>query len=707
MGPQNLLLYRFCNKGTALAGPQMQQKKQWALAPADHSQSTLPGFRPFSAVSKVVLSYKARAQSSFSAALLAGVLVAVCGGVVNAQATAPPAAAKTVKPPAEKQEKMPRSGDRRRAAKLFLAASKLFASERFEEALREYELAAKLDPTNRDYPLAADVARSHAVTALVQEAAKDRMRGEAAGARTALAHAMELDPRNPMVTQHIYELGDDALQSQVRPTYEEGARTVGALVDLEHSPSAHSFHLHTSARVVIQELFKAYGLEATVDQSVQSMPVRFDMDDASFEDATQTLAMATKTFYLGLDAHRVLVAADTKENRQEFTRQGLETVYLSGLNETEMKAVGDLAKNVFEAKQASVDTSAGTITLSAPEGTLNAFNTTLRGVLAGHNQVMLDVRLIQLAHTNERKSGVQQPNSMAVYNVDAEVSSILSANQSLIQQIIQSGLAAPGDVGAIIGILAASGQISNALFSGGFAQFGGSCELKAGTTCSPTSFALAPGAMTFNININSSDSKQLDDLKLHLSDDEKGTLKLGTRYPIQTSSFSSLGSSASTIAGLTGAGTSSALSSLASSLTSSVPNVPQIQYQDLGMTLAATPKVMRNNDVALTLELKIDALSGSSINGNPILNSRSYSGVVTLPEGQSVVVASNLDKQESKAISGMPGISEIPGLNNESENDIQKSYSTLLIVITPHVIRNTQVAGHTPMIRIDKGAVAR
>ena len=65
---------------------------------------------------------------------------------------------------------------------------------------------------------------------------------------------------------------------------------------------------------------------------------------------------------------------------------------------------------------------------------------------------------------------------------------------------------------------------------------------------------------------------------------------------------------------------------------------------------------------------------------------------------------SELDKSESRAISGMPGISEIPGLNNLTAKDNQKNYATLLIVITPHVIRGTQAAGHSPMMRVEKSA---
>jgi type II secretory pathway component GspD/PulD (secretin) len=130
--------------------------------------------------------------------------------------------------------------------------------------------------------------------------------------------------------------------------------------------------------------------------------------------------------------------------------------------------------------------------------------------------------------------------------------------------------------------------------------------------------------------------------------------------------------------------------------------VPQVEYQDLGLTLKATPSVMRNGDVALNIDMKITALAGSSINGNPILNSRAYSGVVTIKDGEPMVVISELDKNQSNAISGTPGVSDIPGLNDVSDKTIQQNYASLLMVMTPHVIRGSQIAGHSPMMRVEK-----
>jgi len=586
-----------------------------------------------------------------------------------------------------------RNADRRRAAKLYLASSKLFLAEHFEEAMRGYEQAARLDPGNADYPLAAHVARGHAVTAEIQAAAKARLRGDAAAARAALAHALELDPKNPLVSEHLFELRDDALLVQPRPIYEQGAEMAGEAVELEPSAGVHSFHLRTDQRQIIQQVFKAYGIETTVDDSVRGTQVRLDVDNVGFGAAARVLGMVTDSFYVPLDAHRALVASDTKENRQQFQRQEMETVYLPGLTEAELTEAATLAKNVFNAQQAVAEPTAGTVTLRAPEQGLRAFNATMSQLLDGKNQVLLEVRLIQLAHSNTRNTGIQPPQSVTAINVYSEEQSILKANASTVQEIISSGLASASDPLAILGILIAAGDVSSSIFSNGLALFGGGI----------TESALSPGSVTANLSLNSSDSRQLDQLQLRLGDGEEGKVRMGERYPIQTSSYSSLSSSASSIAGLTAAGTSSALAALLASYTSSAANVPMVEYQDLGLTLKATPKAMRNDDVALTIDMKITALSGTILNGNPELYNRAYSGVVTLRRGETVAVVSEMDKSQSRAISGTPGISEIPGLNNLTGNDTQKNYATLLILITPHVIRGTQAAGHSPMMRVERG----
>lgn len=565
--------------------------------------------------------------------------------------------------------------------------------------MHAFEEAAKLDPTNSAYPLAALVARNHAVTALVQAAAKDRSFGDAASARAALAHALALDPQNAQVAEHVNELSDDVVRSQTPPLYAQAAEAAGEAPELAPGAGTHSFHLHSDARQIVQQVFRAYGIVASVDDSVHAGMTHFDLDDATFAEATRALAMVTTSFYVPLDAHRVLVARESFDNRQRFMRENVETIYMPGVTKTELTDTVNLAKNVFNVSQAVTNEATGAITLRGAPGSLDAFNATMRDLEDGHSQVVLDVRVIQLAHNGERNTGAQLPQQMGVFNIYAEAQSILNANQSLVQEIVSSGLAAPGDYLSIIGILLASGQVSSSLFSGGIATFGGSSTL--------TTFGLSPGPATITMSLNSSDSRQLDNLQLRIGDGETSTLRSGMRYPITTSSFSNLAAGTPNIPGLNSAGLSSSLTSLLSSYAGAVPNIPMVEYQDLGLTLKTMPNVMRNGDVALTVDLKITALAGQSLNDVPVLANRSYSGVATLREGEAAVVAGEIDKQESRAMGGVPGLSDIPGLNNATSNDTIKNYATLMIVMAPHVVRSTQVAGRSKMLRIERGVAAR
>jgi general secretion pathway protein D len=620
----------------------------------------------------------------------AGAPAATAGqGGTPGEAAQAPAGAATQAP--AKGAKQPRSSDRRKAAKLYLESSKLFVDSQFEQAMKGFEEAADLDPTNNNYRMAAEVARGHLVTALIQAAAKDRLTGNNAAARAALERALQLDPKNFEASQHLDELGDEAAREEPKTLYERDVENLGKEPQLLAAPGRHSFHLHNDTRQTIEQVFQAYGVKAMLDDSVRSMMVRLDLDDVTFEEAANAVSMLTSSFYVPLDAHHVVVAKDTRDNRQRLIRQDVETVYLAGLADADLKDVESLTKNVFEITQATTSPSARTLTLRAPAPTLDAFNTTLQGLLDGRSEVVLDVKMIQVAHMSTRNTGGQLPQTFNAFNVAAEEESLLSQNESLVQQIISSGLASPNDPLAILGILIASGQVSSSLFSNGFVLFGGGL----------TESALSAAPVTFNLSLNTSDSRELDDVQLRVQDGEQGTLKEGERYPIQTSQYSSLSPSLPNIPGLTGAGSSSSLSSILSSL-SSVPNVPMVQYEDLGLTVTATPKVMRNNDVALSVELKLDALAGQSLDGNPILDNRAYKGVVTLREGEAAVVATELDKSESQAVSGTPGMSEIPGMNDVTDKNVQKNYATLVIIMTPHVVRGTQAAGHTAIMPVEK-----
>src|SRR5271163_1241069 len=558
------------------------------------------------------------------------------------------------------EDKHPSEKLQRKAEKLYLQGAKLVEQNDTRGAYQAFTAAAALDPANRQYLAAREIARQNLLTQLVQEAEKARLSGHPEIARQKLEEALALDPKNPIITQHVDELVDEQRIS-VEPVDEAG--NFEGPIELTQANVKKSFHLKGTQQEILRQVLTAYQITPTMDSSVPQQPARLDADDVDWTQASHMVKMLTGTFFVPLDPRRVLVAKDTKDNRQRYERLLVESVYLPGLTATELTDVSNLAKNVFEAPAAALQPDKGVLTVRAPERRMKALNATLEELLDGRAQVMLDVRLYDITQTRMSNIGVVLPSQVTVFNLDTEINGLLQNNQAAIQQIIASGLAAPGDYGAILAILIATGQVTSSLLTQGFLTFGGGL----------TEFGLSPGSLTANLSLNTSDSRVLDDIRLHVQDQETATFRVGSRYPIVTGTFTS-GAGSLSLAGVNSAGLSSTLNGLGINTSSlaAQSTIPQIQYQDLGLTLKAKPRVQHSQEITLDMDLEFTALAGTTGTGeNPVLNNRKYTATITLRDGASALVVSSLSKQETKAVIGIPGLSELPGLRsttNDSKN---------------------------------------
>lgn len=490
-----------------------------------------------------------------------------------------------------------------------------------------------------------------------------------------------------MVQQHMEEIVQDATPDPPSENQEDTI-SAGAPIELAPTQGLHSFHLRTNATDLLRQVLTAYGITPTIDSSVKSQPVRIDVDNVDFREAARMSKLLTKTFFVPLDPDRVLVAEDTRENRTKYERLVAETVYFPGLTPTEIGEMGNVARNIFDAQQATVSPSKSTLTLRAPVAKLAVLNSTLAEMLDGRSELQLDVRLYNIAKTRSLNVGVQLPNQATIFNVPTELNSVISGNQALVQQIISSGLASAGDFSAIAAILIASGAVSGSILGQPFAVFGGGETLTGLTT----------NGATLNLALNSSDTRILDSLTLRVLDQEESTIRAGTRYPIITSSYSNLAGSSLAIPGLSSAGVSSALAGLgvgSSSFNNTGQVIPQVQYEDLGLTLKVKPYIQKDRDVSINVDLELVSLAGSSINNIPVLDNQQYKAITTLKQGETALVVSTITKQQTKAVTGVPGLTDLPGFQNTTNNQTENDVSELLILITPRIVReaHTQEAG--------------
>ena len=578
------------------------------------------------------------------------------------------------------------------AENAYLAGARLLDRKEIGAAEAQFTKALKLNPGSHDYALALALTHEQHVTELVQQAGRARLLGQKVKADTLLAEARLLDPQNSIVTQH-----DDsgALPRVFHPEIEPWIREAPSLageVTLMPDPVPQTFHLHSDTQDVVRRVFSGYGIRAVFDDSVPHENLRFDLEDVTYQRAVPLLLRMTHLFAVPLDPRSVLIAQDTPDNRQNLEHQLQETIFIPSMTSQQMDEFGNLIRQVFEVKQLTVEKSSGNLLLRAPEGTLTAVNLTLADMIDGGSEVMIQLQLYAVDKTRQRHIGVQTPQQMGIYSVASAAQALVSQNQTLVDQAIAQGLVPAGSSNITIALaLIASGLVQSALLSNTLGFVGGGLTL-AGLT--------EDRGATLNLALNSSDTRGLDDIQVRTGDRQTATFRLGTRYPITTSTYSSgITGASSALAGINvnGVPASSLLSQLGGQLT-----IPQIQYEDLGLTLKATPNIQKSGEIGMHLDLKIESLTGGSSNNIPILNSRLFVSDVTVPDGQTALLLSSLTRSESAAVSGLPGLGELPGFQTATADKVTETDSTeLVILVTPHVVRHRSNISAGPRIAIN------
>jgi Flp pilus assembly secretin CpaC len=399
-----------------------------------------------------------------------------------------------------------------------------------------------------------------------------------------------------------------------------------------------------------------------------------------------------------------VISRDNEDRREALMPQVEETVYLPGVTGDKMQDLANLARQVFDLKQVTASGTNGFLLVRGDEKTLQLLNATYADMLDGGSDVLFDVNLYELDTTHIVNVGAQLPSSANVFSVQQEAQTIVNNNQTLLDTLLSSG--------QLNQYLTTNQTLNTYIEALALIQYAGITDsnitglLKFLGTVNgiPLAGLSVSGSSTMNLSLNATDSRLLDAVKLRASGCSGATcdpvtFRAGERYPVVTGTYSSGVSSslASSLSGLNVNGTS--VSSLLSQyLGASTVSVPQFQFEDLGLTLELKPHVQRGNQVNLALNLKLEALGGTSINNIPILNNRVLTSTITIPDGDTAMLAAFVSRNEIGSIDGLPGLSELPGFQG-TDRDSEKDTQELLITITPHVIRTVPM--HIASRRLD------
>jgi hypothetical protein len=573
---------------------------------------------------------------------------------VGPQATA-------AKPPAK-----PSKNDEKKAKREFSEGMKLKKDGRLEEALAHFKTASELVPASVDYATAREMTRVDAVVAAIQRGNRAMDRNSTIEAQADYREALRMDPENPFAMQQLKNAlpSLSGLNTSVRYSDED---TMAEPIDIAPQDGKKEFSYRGDAKGLLTTVMQAYGVAATIDASVPTKRVRFDIDATNFNRAADAACAVTKTFWVPLGLRQVLVMADTASNRREYQRMALRTFYLPDASTPmELQDLVNVFRVIFDVRFIVAQPSNNSIAVRASEPTMQAITQFFEDLDGARPQVALDVSVYNVSGNLTRQLGIQPPQQFTTFNLGAALTQLGSTNiQQIINNLISSGAINQANGTSIQALITqALGSQAGSLFQTPFATYGGGITL----------MALSIPGTTLNINFNKSDIQSLDHLTIRAAQNLPATVKIGERYPILNSTFSPIYNTAA-IASVIGNG-------------SYIAPFPSFNYEDLGLVVKATPSIQQSREIRLNLEMQIRALSGSTNDGIPIITNQEYKGTLSLKDGEPGVVASYLTTSESKTLMGVPGIGQIPGVGSLLHTtDREGVESELLVIITPHILK--------------------
>jgi len=542
--------------------------------------------------------------------------------------------------------------DLKLARKSFEHALQLQKDGHIEEAFAEVSKAATLAPGNVEYLTALELLRSRIAGALIDRGNLLAEIGDTKSAQAEFKQALSIDPQNGYAQERLHDVTPDD------PEHEHVLQLLASVEDVKVNPKPgkQNFHVRGDTRDLYEAIGRAFGISFDYDQSLTSLRVTCDVDGLDFYAAMRLAEKLTKTFWAPVSSNRVIAATDNVEMRRQYQRLSLQTFYVSGATSAaDLNDIANIIRNVFEVRLTSVVPSQNIITVRAPKEQMAVISAILDDLMLGRPEVLLDIKAYELSYVKQRQYGLALPTSFTIFNVFSEIYRALgSGAQPIINQLKQTGTIDPSKVP----VTSLAGLQGSPLLQP-FIFFGKGYGL--------TGIVVSP--ISGHLSANDSYAKTLEHATVRASNSNPATLKIGTRFPLQLASFTNVGISQN---GVPFQGSS----------------FPQVQYEDLGLTFKATPHLQTEDDVNLEVQLEIKGLGALQVNNLPVITNRSYSGSITVKDGEPSVVAGLVAEQTSRSTSGYPGIGQVPFLNDVlNTNSKDHSRKEILIVITPHVIR--------------------
>jgi general secretion pathway protein D len=524
---------------------------------------------------------------------------------------------------------------------VFREGRKAEARKDWDTALVNYEKALQGEPENPKYIIHEKLARTQAALFHLKQGRRLLAAGRADEAMGEFQKAASIDPTNEAAGQELGRLlarqaaakraREEALQQALKAR-EEAASTAGVqLKPWPTEPLAH-FRISADSRRVYETLAKLADLNVAFTSDFQPRPVSVDLTNVKIEDALRVISYQTKTFWRAVTPNTILVVPDTPTNRRDYQEEVLKTIYLSNpLAAADRTAITTALKQVLGLQRIVDNPDSNAIIIRDTAAKVAAAEKMIRDLDQNKAEILVDVMVLEADRSRIRDLGLTPATISTSGTVTAGLQSVLAFLPSSTSTSVNLGELTYRD------------------------------------------YALVLPSAAANAVLNDSRSHILQNPQVRVTDGQTAKLRIGSRIPYATGSF---------MPGVTGQAAGGYTGLIAST---------QFQYQDVGVNLDLTPRLLANGEVNLHASIEISSLGADRVIAGlaqPTFNQRKIEHDIRLKEGEVNLLGGLIETKETQSTSGVPGLGQIPILRYLFSTEHREKVETeVLVMLTPQVIR--------------------
>ncbi|MGA8270142.1 MAG: cohesin domain-containing protein [Candidatus Sulfotelmatobacter sp.] len=525
------------------------------------------------------------------------------------------------------------------------------ARQNFEAAYNFFKQAYDLKPKDLRYRASFERLRFKAAATLVHQGQLLRDDGKMQEALAAFQKAALIDPSSFMASQELKRTLQMINDKQNPPPQAAGPPSSlermikEAAGPVELAPISNTpitVKMTQDSKVVYQTVGQLAGVNVLFDPDYTSRQIRVDLNGVTLEEALEITALESKTFWRPVTGNTIFVAQDNPAKRKELEQSVLKTFYLQNLSQpTELQDVVNAIRAVLDVQRVQQLLSQNALVVRGTPDQIALAEKLVDDLDKARPEVLVDIAVIQVSKDKSRTLGLSPPTSATV--------------------ALQSNITNTTPTTTTTGTTAAT-------------TGGTGLELNTLGSLNATDFQVTIPSANLSAIMGDTDTKMLQNPQVRALDNQKATLKIGERVPVATGSFQP---------GIGGVGINPLVNT-------------QFQYLDVGVNIDVTPHVHADREVTLKIVMEISSVVGqSSIGGisQPIIGQKKVEHEIRLRDGESSLIGGIMDDSQTKSLSGIPGLAQIPILRYLF-GQVQQDHSQdeTVFAITPHIIRGTSLS---------------